>query len=161
MSLKPYSVYKRTIKGHDYTIMVFAAREGLYLLSQLAFYLSNVLRVLPGVDFKTFSFKSLVDGEIDEALIDNVVDALQSAFADSDKVIDLILKLIRKCVRDQDELSDEIVFDSVFAENYDELFLLLKEVITINFLSRNSMKESLKKQLATQMEKPTKAPKNG
>ena len=124
MSLKPYSVYKRTIKGHDYTIMVFGAREGLYLLSKLAFYLSNVLRVLPGIDIKTFDFKNLIDGEIDEALIDNIVDALQSAFTDGDKVIDLILKLVRKCIREKEDLSDEVVFDSVFAENYDELFLL-------------------------------------
>ena len=160
-NLKPYSVYERKICEHEYKIMVFKAREGLHLLAKIAYYVSNALKIIP-LDLKNFSLDALLKIGLDETLIDKIVDALQTSLADDEKIVDLIITLVKKCERDGDALSDQTIFDMAFAENFSELFLLLKEVIVINFLSQSFMKESLKKQIAIQVEKAKKTePKNG
>jgi len=161
MTLKPYSVHEKQINGHSYQIMSFKAREGLHLLARIAYYASNILKIIP-IDLKNFSIRGLLDTGLDNKLIDNIVDALQASFIDDEKIVELIINLVRNCSRDGMELRDENVFDNVFAENFEELFVLIKEVIVINFLSQGFMRESLKKQITTQAEKDKKPlPKNG
>ena len=153
----PYKIHEKIINGHEYKIMAFPARYGLNILAKLSKYGSNVLRfILPAVKEK-LSFKAILDTQVDSSLIDNFIYSLQESLGDG-KLIDVLFDMVKYTSREGEELNNEDYFNLVFAENYEELFMLLKEVIVINFLSQNFMKKTFVKMVEKEqkIENPAK-----
>lgn len=149
----PYKTHQKTIYGHKYDIKPFPSRYGLTIMARLTKYASNVLRVvLPTVTGST-SIKSILNTNLNSDLVDQLLAAIQDSLGDP-ALIDLIVEMVKYVSRDDKSLEDEDYFNLVFAENYEELFVLLKEVIVINFLSQSFMQ----KMFARMIEQKAKAP---
>lgn len=160
MATNPYKYHEKIINGVTYTIMPFPARYGLNILAQLSKYASNVLRfIIPSLGSSS-SIKSVMNTPLTDDVIDQFITALQQSLTD-EKLIDLLFAMVKYVNREGKELANEDYFNLVFAENYEEFFLLIKEVIVINFLSQSFIKGMFLKMLEQQNQQKKPLTKNG
>jgi hypothetical protein len=157
----PYSTHEKTIYGHKYLIKPFPSRYGLNIMARLTKYASNVFSVILPVVAGSTSAKAILNIKLTGDLIDQLLTSIQASLTDP-ALIDLIVEMVKYVSRDGESLENEDYFNLVFAENYEELFVLLKEVIVINFLSQSFIKKMFTNMIEQKAKAPTQAQaKNG
>lgn len=122
------------IGEHVYTVCPFTGERGLELLFELTQYMGAAGDTIKGLTIdQELSLGELL--EDDKFVIDIISRILQNLpKVLSKKSIPFIKNLIEHVTIDGKFLKDQVVFDSTFACNYTELFVLVGKVIKINFI---------------------------
>jgi hypothetical protein len=141
-----YKIFTKQINDNLYTIQAFTGTTGLSLMFELGGYLSNGLKLLDGVSSSSldstpsqFFAQILFSGALDK-----VIDSMQSLLIKKETRDDLVVFLKRLVANTSVQTSDgknyslnnDIHFDMIFSTNYEDLFVLIKEVIVTNFFSQ-------------------------
>lgn len=112
---------EKTINGAKYSVVLFPARFGLRIKTELVKLLAPTL----------LSMASKQDMDVSKvdlsAMIRPLVDSLHE-----DKVIDLVMRLFSSTRRNDKEIT-ESAFDSMFAGNYGEMYQALRFVVEVNY----------------------------
>ncbi len=156
MSLKTFTC---RINEHNYSFTAFKGTDGLNLLAEFLGYASVVLKLFSQQLSNDFSLKSVLDSSLQENAIDKIIDELKGILlveTEREKFIRFIKCLVKNCSCDMKyDLSQDGAFDLVFSANYDELFLLVKEVVVKNFFSQNFIGKMLANKLKNQQQTST------
>jgi len=152
-----FKTFEKEIGDNKYTIVAFTGSNGLDLMFEFVGYASTALKLFSSDLTSSFSLKSILETSLQEGAIDKVIDSMQEMLLvkDSrDKLIHFIRRLVADTTRNgKEDLGKKELFDMIFSANYEELFVLVKEVIVVNFFSQSFIKKMIAKNL--QQEQPS------
>lgn len=150
MSLVPYNSKEVVINSKKFTIIAFRASDGLQILSKLTALCMQLGKGFTPIIENYVNGKKILDIKLKPNMVQDLLENLNNILL-SDDFFPLAKRLTSRCLCEGKELSNDEYFDLIFSCSYEDLIKLIKEVISLNFLSQSSIKTFLEK-----MKLPTK-----
>jgi hypothetical protein len=148
MNIKPYEVKQVNINERTFSIIAFSASDGLMIVRDIGIACSKLGKGVSSLlsEIAKNGIKELAETPL-RPILEEFLNNLETFLANP-SLIPLIKQIVSRCQIDGKQLKDD-VFDMAFSRSYEDLFVLIKEVISFNFFSQSFTKkltiESLKK----------------
>ena len=115
----------KQINGHAYQVTQFKARKAIHMKVKIAKYFGGPISALIA------NGKSMMDKDISDPEVIGVIARFASSL-EPDVFVDMALELLGSTFRDNKMITED-EFDSVYANNFSELYQALYFVLIVNY----------------------------